>query len=275
VSVVNLLLEAHGVGVLEQLIALHAAEALAAKKELTVTAADVDFEYDLALRRLSDPLSSVTPATFDRRDAERLLDSVLAERNLSRGEFLLTLRRNAYLRRIVDAELTFTDEQLEAESNQAFGERVQIRHIQLGSAMDVARIQERIAAGEEFGELAVRYSANTGSARQRGLLDPFSAGDERLPALLRQVAFSLKPAEVSNVVRIGEWHHLLKLERRLAAEPRDLAASRGELEGRLRQREAEKAMRELYEKLLRETAVEIHDPILRGAFERKYPRRVP
>ncbi|MEK7730785.1 MAG: peptidyl-prolyl cis-trans isomerase [Planctomycetota bacterium] len=271
--VVDLLLRSHGVGVLEQLIGLELAARAATEKGLGVTEPDVDFEFDLALRRLSDPLSPARTDPVDRTAAEGLLDSVLAERNISREEFLVTLRRNAYLRKIVQSQQVITNDRLRAEFTRRFGERVQVRHIQLGSAAEAGRVQDRLAAGEDFADLASRYSANTPSARKQGLLDPFSADDEEVPAALRQAAFALQPGQVSNVVRVGEWYHLLKLDGMLPSEPRDFDQVRGELERDLRDRVSEAAMRELYEKLFHQANIDVRDPTVRPAFELKHGRR--
>ena len=271
--VVELLLRSHGIGVLEQLIGLEAAKRLAEEKGFAVEESDVDFEFDLALRRLSDPGSEGTSGAFDRSAAERLLESVLIDRNISREELFVTLRRNAYLREIADAELTVTEDQLRAEFDRTYGQRVEIRHIQLASLQEATRLRERLVAGEDFGELAGRYSANLASGRRKGLLDPFSAGDEEVPELFRKVAFALGQGEVSDIVRVGEWYHLIKLERVLPAETRDFQAIRGDLERRRRERLTEARMRELYEELLRESSVVINDPALRAQFEQRRPKR--
>lgn len=273
--VIGLLLESRGVGILEQLIGLETAIRAASRRGLVVTQSDLDREHDRALRNLSDPLSSVTPSLSDREEAERLLDQVLAQRNMSRSEFDIITRRNAYLRKLAESELLITEAQLRREYERIYGERVQVRHIQLATLPEVTRIRERLAKGEDFAELAARYSANTSSAQAGGLLDPFSAGDENLPAALRQTAFALEPGEVSSTVRVGEWYHLLTLENRLPAEARDFAAVRDDLERSLRDRLTQSAMFTLFEKLFRDATIEIHDPDLDSAFRRKHPDRVP
>ncbi len=271
--VVDLLLRSHGVGLLEQLIALEAAQALATEKGLDVGAARVDQEYARALRRLVDPLSSITSGPFDRGQAERLLDVILADRNMSRDEFIIVVRRNAYLRAIVESQQVVTERQLRAEYQRAFGERVQVRHIQLATPAEVSRVKDRLDTGADFGELAGLYSGNVASARVGGLLEPFPANDDEVPELLREVAFSLEPGVVSGAVRIGSWYHLLRLERRIASEDRDFAQVRPMLKRRVRERRADPAMGRLYERLFREASIEIHDPVLREAFERKHPGR--
>ncbi len=274
-QIVDLLLRSHGAGMLEQVIALAAAEELAERKGLSITNADVDREYVLALRRVSNPLSPPTADGLDRAAAERLLESVLAERNISRDEFFLTLRRNAYLREVVEQENPVTDAELRAEYARRFGERVQVRHIQLASPGDAERVHERLANGEDFAELAKKYSANAASARQGGLLDPFSEHDEAVPAVFRQTAFALQPGEVSGIVRAAEWHHFIRLERRIPEEQRPFQEVIGELTSGVRERTSEARMRERYETLVRESAIEIHDAVLREAYERRKARASP
>jgi len=74
-------------------------------------------------------------------------------------------------------------------------------------------------------------------------------------------------------VRVGEWYHLLKLDRVLPAEPRDFDKVRGELERELHDRVSDAAMRELYEKLFQQANIDVRDPAVRPAFERKHGRR--
>jgi parvulin-like peptidyl-prolyl isomerase len=271
--VIDLLLRAQGVGILEQLVVLDSAERLAAEKILVVTKEDVDREYELALRRLTDPLASVNAGPFDRAAAERSLQAVLAQRNISQEEFLLGMRRHAYLRRIVESELAFSDEQLQEEFERSFGRRVKVRHIQLATPRQVSRVQERLASGEDFAAAARDYSANLISAEVGGLLEPFSAANEELPAAFREAAFALQPGEVSGAVRVGEWYHILKLVEVIPADDVDPEEVRGELEGKLRERLIEPGMQELYEQLFREAVIEIHDPVLKESFFRAHPER--
>jgi foldase protein PrsA len=263
----SLLIRSRGVPVLEQLIGLAAAEEFAQKRGVGITDADMEFEYDLALRRLSDPLAFHTTEGFDQADAERLLDSILVTRYLSRPEFMLTVRRNAFLRNALTAELIVSDEQLQAEYDLAYGDRVQVRHIQLGNLTDAARIKERLTAGEDFADLAARYSTNVSTVRRGGLLDAFSIRDEHIPLAMRQTASKLIAGEVSDVVRVGEWYHLLKLEKHIPAEKRDFESVRDVLQKRIEIRLTDARMRDLHEKLFEEAAVQISDPLLREAYQ--------
>ncbi len=268
---VPLLIRSRGVAVLEQMVGLATAEEFAKKRGVNLTDADVEFEYNLALRRLSDPLASTVAEDFDRADAERLLDSVLATRHISRPEFMLTVRRNALLRKALAAETTISDDQLQQEFDLAYGERVQVRHIQLGNLSDAARIKERLAAGEDFADLAARYSTNATTSRRGGLLDPFSIRDEHIPQAMRQTAAKLAAGEVSEVVRVGEWYHLLKLDKQIPAEKRSFDSVREVLRKRIEVRVTDARMREVHEKLFREANVQINDPLLREAWRAAHP----
>lgn len=274
-ELVDLLFQSHGPGLLEQLVALYAAEDLAAKKGLTVTQSDVDKELDLALRRLVNPLAAATSQDFDRAQAERTLEAVLSQRNISREEFFLPLRRNAYLRKIAQSDVTVTDAQLKDEYDRKFGEHVRIRHIQLAGSAEASRLQERMAAGESFADLATRYSANSASAKQGGLLEPFTAIDDQIPEPIRRAAFALPVGQISGVVRVGEWYHILKREDDPPIHQPAFDSVKKDLAISLRDRLSEVRMRELFEQTLKSAGVEIHDSVLRAAYDRRVKQRSP
>lgn len=265
----ELLMRSRGSEVLEELIGLETAAMAATARGVTVTQDDVDREYDRALRQLVDPLSSISPGAIDRDRAEQLLDTVLTRRRVSREEFQLVMRRNAYLRKTVELDLNFTTEALRRETDRLYGKRAVVRHIQLASRGAVERVTASLATGKTFDELARRLSANTSSAARGGLLDPFSQGDESVPGAFREVAFSLKPGEVSGPVRVGEWYHLIALERIVPAETVDFDQVRSEVEQILRERTADQSMFAVFEKLFQRATIEISDPALRAAFDRK------
>jgi parvulin-like peptidyl-prolyl isomerase len=270
-AVTSLLIRSHGVGVLEQLIGLETAAQAAAQRGVIHAREDVDQEYDSALRRLVNPLTTVTTADFDRAQAERLLDGVLADRNISREEFFIILRRNAYLRKILAQEVVIYENKVREEYDRIYGERAIVRHIQLGSPGDVARVEEGLARGEDFAALAGRYSANSASAKQGGLLEPFARNDEDLPEVFRQVAFSLKPGAVSEPVRIGQWEHVIKLEKLIPAGEGSFDSVREQLTQRVRERVIEQRMPQLYEELFRKAVVKIEDESLRETFFARHP----
>jgi hypothetical protein len=109
-------------------------------------------------------------------------------------------------------------------AEQAPGRRVRARHILIRYPDDPSpaqreqtrqlaeEIQERAQAGEDFGELARRYSEDPGSAPQGGDLGWFEPG--MMVQQFEQAAFRLQPGEISDVVESLFGLHIIKVEER-------------------------------------------------------------
>lgn len=270
-QVVDLLLNGHGAALIEQLVVLSAAEQAVAKAGLTVSDADVNDEFDQALRRMVDPTGITPDVEIDRTAAERLLDEVLASRNISRDEFMLTVRRNAHLRLLATHHATISEADRQAELEALRSPRARVRHIQLRTLVAVSEVQRALTMGEDFASAAAKYSANTATARQGGLMAPLARDDARVPELLRSTAFRLTPGQVSGPIRIGEWYHLVRLEEILPGEDLEFSRDRARVESRIMERQAESGIEEWYRRLLTRARVQIADP----ALERAYRDRMP
>lgn len=73
----------------------------------------------------------------------------------------------------------------------------------------VEEIQQKIAAGEDFADLAKRYSEDLGSADQGGDLGCFGSG--QLMPEFEEAAFALNPGEISEPVLTKYGYHLIQL----------------------------------------------------------------
>ncbi|MBN94721.1 MAG: hypothetical protein CL928_11730 [Deltaproteobacteria bacterium] len=73
----------------------------------------------------------------------------------------------------------------------------------------VVAVEEKLAAGADFAELAREYSEDPGSREEGGYLDCFRTGDF-VPEFER-AAFALRPGEVSAPVRTEYGYHLILL----------------------------------------------------------------
>lgn len=272
-QLVDLLIHSRGVEVLETLIGLAAVKAEALRRGIMTSKQEVDRDYELALRRLHDPLSEINTGPFDRQAAQRQLDAILERRQLSQQEFKLITLRNAILRKLVASTRTFTEEEVQHEYRRQYGKRLVVRHIQRPTVADAARMRDRLLNGEDFAQLASSHSANTASASEGGLLAPFSVLNEAVPRIIRETASGLRPGEVSDVLRVGSWYHLLRLERIIPKSEVPLTSVRAEIERSLRERVDESAMQTLFDKLLRETTMTIHDRELARNYEKVRQKR--
>ncbi|MCK9616937.1 MAG: peptidylprolyl isomerase [Lentimicrobiaceae bacterium] len=80
----------------------------------------------------------------------------------------------------------------------------------LNEAKDkINTLRKRILNGEKFSTLAILYSEDPGSAKQGGELGSFGRG-EMYPEF-EAAAFSLKPNEVSNVIKTPAGFHIIQL----------------------------------------------------------------
>ena len=70
---------------------------------------------------------------------------------------------------------------------------------------------------------------------------------------------------------IDGWYHLVRVERRIEAQPISFEQARQDVERRLGERLAAAAMQELYEQLFRNAKIEIIEPNLRKMFFEKHP----
>jgi peptidyl-prolyl cis-trans isomerase D len=143
----------------------------------------------------------------------------------------------------VMATVTVSDEEIRQEWDKTPHEdMVEASHI-LFSVSDPSKeaevkakaeaILKRAKAGEDFGELARKYSEDTGSATQGGNLGAFPKG--RMVPEFEQVAFSMKPGEISDLVRSQFGFHIIKV---LRHETPSLDLQRGEISQTLLRRKA-------------------------------------
>ena len=110
-------------------------------------------------------------------------------------------------------------------------------------------LKQRIAAGEDFAELATAYSTDKGSARQGGDLGFFSLG--RMVKPFEEAAFALEnPGDVSDLVRTRFGYHIIKLLERKA--PPTYDESYEELKQLAKRLPRSKAQEEAYGTVLRE-----------------------
>ncbi len=98
-------------------------------------------------------------------------------------------------------------------------------------------IRAKLITGADFDKMAQMYSED--STRDLGG-DWGWIDDKTLSPELSQVAFSLRPGEISKVVELGGNHYILKVEARQGGETKPLDKDlRAEIEGRLRQEQAQ------------------------------------
>jgi len=283
------LIEAHGLQILVGLAQLELARQDARADHLAVSPEDVRVERELTLEKMfkeadqkeQDQLDEAErkgPADRARKlreqirtDREQLLTQYLQEKNFSRTEFDLKLEINACLRKEADRMLQgkVTDEMVEKEFGVEYGETARVRYIQLDNQNEVAEARRRLAAGEDFGDVAQRMSRNARGAAMKGEMIPFSRQTPGLPESFKQLAFSLQPAQMSDTLSLGGHFYILKLEQKFPPKAVKFENVKDALRRSMYDRLTQNLMQQLDGNLGRRAveSMRIEDPLLKKQFE--------
>jgi peptidyl-prolyl cis-trans isomerase D len=159
----------------------------------------------------------------------------------------------------LSSQVQVTDEALHAYYDQNKDrylpvERRQARHILITPGKDEAaasklaqELYARAQKGEDFAELAKKYSQDPGSAPQGG--DLGLAEKSMFVAAFADAVWSMKAGEIHAPVKTEFGWHVIKLERIEAGSQRSFDEVRAELETEYRRAEAEKLFGDLQEQL--------------------------
>jgi parvulin-like peptidyl-prolyl isomerase len=250
------LIRAYGAAAVEQLVSTEIVRQAAEAEGIAVDKSDLDAEAALTIARMSP---GVDPSQY-----ERILSEVLQNKQYPRIQWDTMIRRNAMLRKLAERRLTITDEMLTAAFNNRHGLKVRVRLIQCASVTDARKILALLATGESFESLAREYSMLTDLAADGGLMPPFSRDDETIPVALRRAAFDLTDGQVSDILQVGRYFHLLQ---RVEAVPPQTAVRFEDVKDELRRQLATEAVWRMQEQILNDLMasadIVLIDPLLR------------
>jgi peptidyl-prolyl cis-trans isomerase SurA len=123
-----------------------------------------------------------------------------------------------------------------------------------GIQKEAQSILERARKGEDFSELARKYSRGP-EARDGGILGYFK--EKELMPKLEGAGFGLKKGEVSDLVKTHFGFHILKVLDRKGGEPRPFAEVQSQIREEMIQAEAEKKYEEWMKELKSKSYIEI------------------
>jgi len=109
------------------------------------------------------------------------------------------------------------------------------------------KVLAEVKAGGDFASLASKYSEDEGSKTKGGDLDFFSRG--RMVPEFEQVAFSLAPGDVSDLVKTQYGFHIIKLTDKKAASVRSLDEVRQTITDQLKWERAQGLLNDLAARL--------------------------
>lgn len=267
-KMMDLLMDAYGLNILQQMVALELAKAESKRLGLTVTAADVDAEYRDSINRIAAGARASEITDDERRQA---LEKMLDEKGISFVEFMMSIERNTHLRKVIEKQLIVDQKALEEEFARSYGEKVEIRVIQTKTLERSQLAIKQLQAGGDFAEVAKAISENAASAAGGGLLDPFAYTDRNVPAELREVAFDTKIGDATNPIKTQFGFYVLKVERRIPPENVKFEDVRATVEKLYREnavmREREKELLKLFEIARKQGKIRILDERLSAKYD--------
>ncbi len=150
--------------------------------------------------------------------AERYMKLIKTRRNVSADRYKNDIVWNELaLRRLAEAAIEVTPEELSKRMEYEFGPKVQVRQIALANLQKARLISEKLkAVPESFEKIAKSHSIDTNSASMGGLLPPVRR-NSGFPQL-ENVAFGLQPGQISDVVKFEDTFLILRCERIFDAE---------------------------------------------------------
>ena len=147
------------------------------------------------------------------------------------------------------------------------GDRIRVRHILIrvgpttadvrAAAAKLETLRTRALNGENFSELAQRYSMDSQSAGQGGLLGWFSV--DQLPPAFKQAISKLKVGQISSPIRTDSGMCILRLNENQPQRPLELEKDRDLLENMLRQEKLRQAFDRMIDSLKRQIYIDIRD----------------
>lgn len=217
---------------------------------VVVTPAEVEAEFRHRNEKIKVAYFGLNPDVF-RSKVTATPAEIQDFYNKNKANYQLPERRSYLIFPLDEAAIASTiklpDAQLQAAYNQQMDrfrtpERVHARHILLKTTdktpAEVSLIQKRmeellaqVKKGGDFAELAKKNSEDTGSGAKGGDLDWIVRG-QTVPEF-EKAAFTLKPGEISNLVKTQYGFHIIKVEAHEQARLRPFDEVRGELTAEL------------------------------------------
>jgi len=152
---------------------------------------------------------------IESRFAPGQFDTILKNQGLTMDDAKNVIREQLIVKKAVDQNITVGDAQIADYFNKNHAQfdqpkEVRARHILVKTPAEAASIEQQLARGANFADLAKKYSMDPGSKDKGGELGFFGPGQMVKP--FEEVAFSMRPGQVSQPVHTPFGWHVIQVE---------------------------------------------------------------
>jgi parvulin-like peptidyl-prolyl isomerase len=237
----------YGEEVLESVVNRQLIADACAQKGIQVSDADVSAEIDKVAGRFG-------------LARDRWLALLKEERGFSEEQY----RREVLwpmlaLRQLVASEIEVTDADMKKAFESEFGAKVRARLIAVDTPQKAQQVRaQAVADPNSFGELSKNNTVEPGVASAYGVIPPIRRhlGDPQL----EQVAFSLKPGQISEVVHVANMYYVLKCEEILPQQylsSQQMADQQARMKDKIKENKLRVSASEFFEKRKQQAQIDI------------------
>jgi foldase protein PrsA len=248
--------------VLQQLVQETLIEQYAKNNSITVTDADVD-------ARETQIKANFPSGSWD---------EMLKARGLSEADVRSALREQLILDKALAKDVTITPKQIQDYFNKnrsSFDkpEQVTARHILVPNLALANQVEGDLKAGQNFADLAKKYSTDPGSKDKGGDLGSFRRG-QMVPAF-DKYAFSAPIGQISPPIKSPFGYHIIQVETRTPGQKATLASAQSQILDTLRQQQEAPLIQPFLQGLQQKATIVVNDPQFAGVFTTPPPPPAP
>lgn len=167
---------------------------------------------------------------------EEALQEVAETSGIDLSEVEKDLETYLATNKLLEKRIEITEEEMKTyfEENKdqfAQAEQVQASHILVEDEATANEVAKKLAAGEDFAELAKEYSIDEGSSKEGGEVGYFGKG--AMVPEFEEAAFSMEKGEISDPVKSEYGFHIIKVTDKKEAKEANYEESKEEIKSAL------------------------------------------
>jgi foldase protein PrsA len=219
---------------------------------------------------------NVTDAQIDAREAQIKAnfpsgswDEMLKARGLTEADVRSALREQLIMDGALANQVKITPAQIQDYFNKNHAtydtpEEVSARHILVPSLALANQIEADLKAGQNFADLAKKYSTDPGSKDKGGDLGTFRRG-QMVPAF-DKYAFSAPIGQISPPIKSPFGYHIIQVESRTPAKRATLASAQPQITEQLREQQEAPLTQPFLQGLTQKATIVVNDPQFAGIY---------